>query len=350
MIQLKSIDYGRIMSYQVTLKPSEHHFTVEENEFILDAALRQGIAFPFQCKTGSCATCLGKVNSGEIHYPEGLPLTVMEHEHEQGKAVFCVSVAKSDLELEVNEIDSSSDVQIKMLPARVNSLKRLADDVMEMTLKLPAAEKMHFYAGQYLEFIMRDKSRRAFSIANSPSNDEYLELHLRQVPDGVFTNHVFDSMKEKAMVRIEGPFGSFYIRDTSNRPLIMIAGGTGFAPIKSILEKLIEDGDTRPVKIYWGARAKADLYRDDLATQWANQYEHIEYVPVLSEPRAEDNWQGRTGFVHQAVVEDLPNIAEYDVYMAGPPVMINAAKEAFSGQGLPVDQLYSDSFEYAGAL
>lgn len=337
------------MSYQVKLKPSEHIFTVEENEFILDAALRQGIAFPYQCKTGSCATCLGKVISGDIHYPEGLPLTVMEHEHEQGKAVFCVSVAKSDLELEVNEISSSSDIQIKTLPARVNSLRLLADDVMEMTLKLPASEQLSFYAGQYIEFIMRDRSRRAFSIANSPSNNEYLELHLRKVPNGVFTGHVFDSMKEKAMVRIEGPFGNFYLRDT-NRPLIFVAGGTGFAPIKSILEKLIESGDTRPVELYWGARGKADLYRNDLAEKWAFQYEHINYIPVLSEAKDEDNWSGRTGFVHEVVNSDIDNLSTYDVYMAGPPIMINSAKEAFSQQGLPVDQLYSDSFEYANQL
>lgn len=338
------------MSYQVTLKPSEHSFVVEENEYILDAALRQGIAFPYQCKTGSCATCLGKVVSGEVYYPDGLPLTIMEHEHEQGKAVFCISVAKSDLELEVREIDSSSDVEVKMLPARVNTLRLLADDVMEMRLKLPASEKMNFYAGQYIEFIMRDKSRRAFSIANSPTNDEFLELHLRKVLDGVFTGHVFDSMKEKAMVRIEGPFGSFYIRDTSNRPLIMIAGGTGFAPIKSILEKLIEEGDTRPIEIYWGARAKADLYRNDLAEKWASLHQHINYIPVLSEAKEDDNWVGRTGFVHEAVVEDIVNLSAYDVYMAGPPIMINSAKEAFAEKDLPIDQLFSDSFEYANDL
>ena len=337
------------MSYQVTLKPSEHVFLVEENEYILDAALRQGIGFPYQCKTGSCATCLGQVVSGEVHYPNGLPLTIMEHEHEQGKAVFCVSIAKSDLELQVNEIESSSEVQVKNLPARVESLKRLAIDVMEMTLKLPASERLNFHAGQYIEFIMRDKSRRAFSITNSPSQ-EHLEFHLRQVPNGIFTNHVFDSMKEKTVVRIEGPFGNFYIRNTSNRPLIMVAGGTGFAPIKSILEKLIEEGDTRPIELYWGARAKDDLYRDDLAEQWASQYEHINYIPVLSEAKVEDDWQGRTGFVHEAVLEDITNISAYDVYMAGSPEMINAAKESFSQQGLAVDQLFSDSFEYANAL
>lgn len=337
------------MPYQVTLKPSEHQFTVEENEFILDAALLHGIAFPYQCKTGSCATCLGNVLSGEVAYPHGLPLTVMEHEHAQGKAVFCVSVAKSDLVLEVNEIDSSSDIQVKMFPARVEGLRRLADDVMEMTLKLPATEQLNFHAGQYLEFILRDKSRRAFSIANSPSNTEYLELHIRQVENGVFTGHVFDSMKEKAMVRVEGPFGSFYIRDNSNRPLILMAGGTGFAPIKSMLEKLIEDGDTRPVHLYWGARAKDDLYRDDLAKKWAFQYPHIEYIPVLSEAHDDDNWEGRTGFVHQAVADDFKDLSPYDVYMAGPPVMVDAAKLAFAEQGLPVDQLFSDSFEFAHA-
>jgi len=318
------------MSYQVKLKPSEHVFSVEENEFILDAALRQGIAFPYQCKT--------------------LPLTVMEHEHQQGKAVFCVSVAKSDLELEVNEISSSTDdVHIKTLPARVNSLNLLADDVMEMTLKLPASERMSFHAGQYIEFIMRNKSRRAFSLANSPNNDEYLELHLRRVEKGIFTGHVFDSMKEKAVVRIEGPFGSFFIRDT-NRPLILIAGGTGFAPIKSMVEDLIGSANTRTIKLYWGARAQADLYHNELAEQWASQYEHIHYIPVLSEAKEEDSWSGRTGYVHEAVANDIDDLTLYDVYMAGPPVMINAAKEVFFQKGLAVDQLFSDSFEYANQL
>lgn len=340
-------DRQNIMSHQVTLLPSNHEFEVEDQEFILDAALRQGIAFPYGCRSGSCGTCLGKVVEGEVFYPEGLPLTVMEHEHEQGKAVFCVSIAKSDLVLEVNEVTSSGEIEVKMLPARVVSLRKLADDVMEMSLKLPASERLAFKAGQYIEFILRDKTRRAFSIANSPSNDEVIELHLRNVPDGKFTDHVFADMKEKAMVRIEGPFGGFYIRENSNRPIILIAGGTGFAPIKAMLEQLIEQQDTRLVYLYWGARAKTDLYRDDLAEKWAFQQENIEYVPVLSEPEDSDDWQGREGFVHAAVAEDFEDLSGYDVYMAGPPVMINAAKIAFSKQGLPVDQLFSDAFEYA---
>ena len=335
------------MTFKITLKESGHTFKAEKNEFILDAALRQGIAFPYGCRSGSCGTCLGQVVSGEIEYPEGLPLTVMEHEHKKGKAVFCVSVAKSDLVLDVKEIESSAEIEIKTLPARVASLRKLADDVMEMSLTLPTNERLAFQAGQYIEFILRDRSRRAFSIANAPSNDETIELHLRLVEGGTFTEHVFNEMKEKAILRFEGPFGSFHISESSNRPLILIAGGTGFAPIKAMVEQLIEEGDTRPIELYWGARAKADLYRNDLPEKWAFQHEHINYVPVLSEPNDDDNWQGRTGFVHAAVVEDFADLSGFDVYVAGPPPMVDAAKESFSKQGLSKDRLFSDSFEFA---
>lgn len=335
------------MTFKITLKASGHTFEAEENEFILNAALRQGIAFPYGCRTGSCGTCLGQVISGDIEYPDGLPLTVMEHEHKKGKAVFCVSVAKSDLVLDVKEIESSSDIEIKILPARVASLRKLADDVMEISLSLPANQRLAFRAGQYIEFILRDRSRRAFSIANSPSNDEVIELHLRHVKGGTFTNHVFDEMKEKAILRFEGPFGTFHISESSNRPLILIAGGTGFAPIKSMVEELIEKGDTRPLHIYWGARAKVDLYRNDLPEKWAFQHEHINYVSVLSEPNDNDEWQGRTGFVHSAVEEDFANLSKFDVYVAGPPPMVDAAKAGFIKQGLPENQLFFDSFEFA---
>ena len=335
------------MTFKITLEATGHIFNAEENEFILDAALRQGINFPYGCRSGSCGTCLGQVISGEVDYPGGLPLTVMEHEHKKGKAVFCVSVAKSDLVLDVKEIESSADIEIKILPARVASLRKLADDVMEMSLTLPASEQLTFKAGQFVEFILRDRSRRAFSIANSPSNDETIELHLRLVEGGIFTEHVFNEMKEKAILRFEGPFGSFQISESSNRPLILIAGGTGFAPIKAMVEQLIADGDTRPIQLYWGARAKVDLYRNDLSEKWAFQQEHITYIPVLSEANRDDDWQGRTGFVHTAVIDDFSDLSGFDVYVAGPPAMVDAVKESFIKQGLPKDQLFADSFEFA---
>ena len=342
------------MSHQITVQPSGHQFEVNENEFILDAALRQGISFPYGCRSGSCGTCLGQIISGEVEYPEGLPITVMEHEHEQGRAAFCVCTAKSDLVLDVKEITSASEIEIKKLPVRVTSLRKLADDVMEMTLKLPANERLAFRAGQYIEFLLKDNKRRAFSLANSPSNDEYLELHLRLVEGGYFTQHVFNEMKEKALLRIEGPHGSFFIRDADKnaetatpRPLILIAGGTGFAPIKGMVEQLLEVNNTRPLHIYWGARAKADLYRNDLPLKWAFQHAHINYIPVLSDAKDEDDWQGRTGFVHTAVIQDFDDLSNAEVYLAGPPPMIEASKESFARQGLPLDQLFYDSFEYA---
>lgn len=335
------------MSYHVSIQPSGHTFEVNEGEFILEAALRQQIAFPYGCKSGVCGNCLGKVIEGEIEYPDGLPATVMQHEHEEGKAVFCVSKAKSDLVLEVKEVENTTDIEIQILPARVASLRKLSSDVMEMSLKLPEGKPFDFRAGQYIEFILRDKSRRAFSLASTPSQTGELELHLRHIEGGKFTHHVFEEMKEKAILRFEGPFGTFFIREESNRPLILIAGGTGFAPIKSMIEQLIEQQDTRPIHLYWGVRAKADLYRDDLAEKWAFQRDNIRYTPVLSEAADEDEWQGRSGFVHVAVLEDFDDLSGYDVYMAGPPPMIAAAKESFAKQGLPEDQLYSDSFDYA---
>ena len=332
-------------SFQVTVQPSGHTFSVNEDELILDAALRQGIGFPYGCRGGACGTCLGTVVDGEVEYPKGMPLTVSEEDHKEGKAVFCVCTAKSDLKLEVKEISSSDEVEIKKLPARVESLEKLSRDVMLMKLKLAESERLAFYAGQYIEFILKDNSRRAFSLANSPNDDSFLELHIRNIEGGSFTDHVFDEMKEKAIVRIEGPFGSFYVRDKSNRPLIFIAGGTGFAPIKSMLEHLFDTSDTRVAHVYWGANEEADLYQNELAETWAEK-SNIYYVPVLSGDNNND-WQGKSGFVHETVLSDFPDLSGYDVYAAGPPPMIDAIKEAFAKQGLPEDQLFFDSFDFA---
>ncbi len=335
------------MSYKITLQASGHTFDVNKDEFILDAALRQGINFPYGCRSGSCGTCLGNLISGELEYPEGLPITLMEHEHQAGKAIFCTSIAKSDLVIDVKEITSVVDAEIKMLPARVASLQKLSDDVIEMKLDLPANEQFAFRAGQYIEFILRDKSRRAFSLANAPSNNEFLELHLKLVAGGKFTEHVFHEMKEKALVRIEGPFGSFSIRETANLPILLIAGGTGFAPLKAMLEQLIKENDSRPVTLYWGAKNIADLYHHKLVLSWLKQHPSLRYTPVLSGTGNNPSWHGRKGFVHNAVISDIKNLADFDVYMAGPPAMVNATKKALLEKGLPEDQLLFDSFEFS---
>lgn len=335
------------MSFIVTIQPSGHQFTCEDDETVLDAALRQGYALPYGCRNGACGSCLGRLLQGEVDYGAVKPPAINEQEIAEGKALFCQALPLSDLEIEVREIGAAKDIVIKTLPVRVIGLNRLNHDVMEMRLKLPATERLQFLAGQYIDILLKDGRRRSFSLANAPHQDAYLELHLRHVPGGVFTDHVFNEMKEKALLRIEGPLGSFFLREDSERPVILVAGGTGFAPIKGIIEHAIAHGDTRPMILYWGGRAREDLYLDDLAQGWADAHANISYVPVLSEPGADDAWEGRSGLVHEAVVADHPDLAGFDVYMAGPPPMIQAARAAFGAHGLPDEQLYYDAFDYS---
>jgi CDP-4-dehydro-6-deoxyglucose reductase len=335
-----------LFMYTVTIQPSGHTFTVDEHENILDAGLRQGIALPYGCRGGSCGSCAVTIKKGEVSYPDGEPMGLAPFDKDQGRAFLCQAAASSDLEIDAPQIGTEQDIDIKVLPIRVEKLRKLNADVMEMTLKLPASERLRFKAGQYIDLLLRGGKRRGFSIANAPYDDQYLELHIRHVPGGYFTTQVFENMKEKALLRMEGPLGTFYLRD-SGRPLILIGGGTGFAPLKSMIEQMKAQGFKRPVHLYWGVRAKDDLYMDVLARDWAARHEQLSYIPVLSEPKDDDQWTGRTGWVHEAVLEDFSNLPDYDIYMSGPPQMIVASRSAFLEQGVPDEQLHSDSFEYA---
>ncbi|MEZ5478796.1 MAG: FAD-binding oxidoreductase [Thiolinea sp.] len=273
--------------YTVTLQPSGRQFQVDEQEAVLDAGLRQGVPLPYSCRGGSCGSCAATVLQGELSYPDGEPMGLAPYDKEQGRAFLCQAVAHSDLLLDAPHLGTEQELEIKTLPVRVEKLRKLNADVMEMTLKLPATERLRFKAGQYIDILWRGGKRRGFSLANAPFNDQYLELHIRHVPGGQFTDHVFEHMKEKALLRIEGPLGSFYIHE-SERPLILIGGGTGFAPLKGMLEQMKEQGMERPVRLYWGVRAKDDLYMDVLVRDWASRYDWLDYVPVLSEPKPED--------------------------------------------------------------
>lgn len=332
--------------HTVTLQPSGHQFTTDESEVILDAALRQGITLPYGCRGGSCGSCMATVMQGELDYPNGEPMGLAPYDRDQGRVFLCQAVAYSDLELDCPAVNTDPDIDVKTLPVRVEKLRKLNHDVMEVTLKLPASERLRFRAGQYIDILWRGGKRRGFSLANAPFDDQYLELHIRHVPGGQFTGYVFEHLKVKALLRIEGPLGSFYIRE-GERPVILMGGGTGFAPLKGMLDQLRAQNNTRPVHLYWGVRRKADLYMDMLVRDWASRYEWLNYVPVLSEPDMEDAWEGRTGWVHDAVAKDFPDLSGYEVYMSGPPQMVNAAKPVFVAQGLLDDQMFSDSFEYA---
>ncbi len=333
------------MSYSVKVEPSGHHFNVEADETVLDAGLRQGVSLPYGCRDGACGACLGKLKSGQVSYPDGPPIALSEEDEEQGMAIFCQAHAQTDLVIESQEVEGGSDIEIKTLPCRISVLKRLNHDVMLVMLKLPESERMQYLAGQYIDFLLEDGRKRAFSLANAPHDDHDLELHIRHIENGRFTGQVFDSLKVKDIMRIEGPYGQFYLREDSDRPIIFMAGGTGFAPIKGIIEHILALGLTRPVHLYWGARKQEDLYMHELALEWTRAHSQIEYHPVLSD--ADDDWQGRRGYVHDAIMADFADLSGYEIYASGPPAMVYAGRDAFPAQGLDLDFYYSDAFEFS---
>lgn len=333
------------MTFQISITPSGRQFECEEDESILTAALRQGLILPYGCKNGACGSCKGKVVSGEVVHGPHQQRALPDEEAAQGAALFCCAKPHSNVTIEAREQLADDEYPIKKLPTRIVKLEKLSDDVMLMALQLPANEKLKYRAGQYIEFLLKDGKRRSYSLANAPHSEEHLTLHLRHMPGGFFTDQVFSTIKERDIMRIEGPQGSFYLREDSDKPIILLASGTGFAPIKAIMEHLIHLQSTRSVKLYWGGRRPQDLYMQLLCEEWAKNISHFAYIPVVSDSQAEDQWQGRTGFVHQAVLQDHPDLSGYQVYACGAPIVVESAKRDFVAQsGLPAEEFFADSF------
>lgn len=336
------------MTYKVTIQPSGHEFNALDGETLLAAALDAGFSLPYGCRNGACGACKGKVLSGQVNHGEAQPHALSDEDKAAGLTLFCCATARSDLAIEVKEVGAAKDIPIKTLPCRIESMQLLSHDVMQLKLKLPSNERLQFLPGQYLDFLLKDGARRSFSVANVPEADELLELHIRHVPGGQFTEHVFKTMKVKDIMRISGPYGSFFLRE-SDKPAIFVAGGTGFAPIKSILAHAFHAHSTRQMVLYWGARQLRDLYEPNLVAEWQQDQANFSFIPVLSEPAAEDQWPGRTGFVHAAVLADFADLSGYEVYACGAPPMIDAARRDFKARGLPDDAFFSDSFDYQSA-
>jgi len=332
------------MSFQITVQPSGRQFVCEEGETVLGAAIRQGVGLPYGCKNGACGTCRGKLLSGSITHGAHQEKALSVHDEENGGALFCCATPHSDLQIEAREVLGVGQFPIRKMPARVTGIRKAADDVVVLTLQLPANDRLQYLAGQYLEFILRDGTRRSYSMANAPHLDENLTLHIRHMPGGVFTDHVFNAMKERDILRFEAPLGTFFLREDSVRPIVLLASGTGFAPIKALVEHSIHSGSARPITLYWGGRRPRDLYMQDLCEEWARSVPNFQYVPVVSEPAAEDGWSGRTGFVHLAVLADLPDLSGYQVYACGAPAMVDAARTDFAAAGLPDEEFFADAF------
>ncbi|WP_426196008.1 CDP-6-deoxy-delta-3,4-glucoseen reductase [Massilia sp. DWR3-1-1] len=334
------------MTFQITVAPSGHRFTCEAGETVLGAAIRAGIGLPYGCKNGACGSCKGKVLEGAVSHRAHQQRALSADEAAAGFALFCCATTEADLVIEAREVAGSTDYPVRKMPARVARLDKVAPDVIVVSLQLPANEALAYRAGQYLELLFKDGKRRAYSIANAPSSLESpVTLHIRHMPGGLFTDALFSTMKERDIVRFEGPLGTFYLREDSSKPIVLLASGTGFAPVKALIEHLIHLKSERPVSLYWGGRRPQDLYMHALCEQWAQILPHFRYVPVVSAPLPEDHWTGRTGFVHAAVIDDVPDMAGLQVYACGAPVMIEAAQRDFVARcGLPADEFFADAF------
>jgi CDP-4-dehydro-6-deoxyglucose reductase len=337
------------MTFSVSVQPSGHQFEVDDDETVLAAALRSGIGLAYGCKNGACGSCKGRVVEGQVRHHAHQASALSADEEARGLALFCSAHPESDLVIEAREVRGIGDIPIKKLPARVASLSRTAPDVTVMRLQLPASERLQYLPGQYIEIIMKDGRRRSYSMAGAPETADQLELHVRHTPGGAFSDHVFGAgatqMKERDILRFEGPFGTFFLREDSTKPVVFVASGTGFAPIKAIIEHAALKGIDRPMTLYWGGRRPQDLYRDEIARGWESALPSFRYIPVVSDALDEDRWDGRTGFVHRAVLDDNADLSGHQVYACGAPVMVDAARRDFVAErGLPEDEFYSDAF------
>jgi CDP-4-dehydro-6-deoxyglucose reductase len=336
------------MSFTITLQPSGRTFAAEADEPLLAAAIRQGIGLPYGCRDGACGSCKSRLIEGHVQQGAHQDKALSADEAAQGLVLTCCARPQSDCTLQARSVPGAGEFPVLKMPARVLALQRAAPDVTLMRLQLPANQVLRYHAGQYVEFILRDGARRSYSMANAPhalGNPPAIELHLRHLPGGKFTDHVFSEMKERDILRIEGPFGSFFLREDSTKPLILLASGTGFAPIKALIQRLQHLGSPRPAVLYWGCRRKADLYQNDWCEHQAASMPTLRYVPVLSEPEPTDAWIGRTGLVHQAVMQDWPDLSAHQVYACGVPVMVEAAQRDFCAAcALPPEEFFADAF------
>ena len=330
---------------RITIQPSGHAYDANPDESVLQSATIAGFGLPYGCRNGACGSCKGKIVEGQVDYGRHSPSTLTDEEKARGLALFCVAKPLTDLTIEVREVGAVKDLAVKILPCRIHTVSQPADDVKVLSLKLPQNERLQFLAGQYIEFLLKEGRRRSYSMANAPHDDEFVQVHIRHMPGGHFTDHVFSKLKERDILRFEGPLGSFFLREESDKPIVMLASGTGFAPIKAIIEHMAHKGIARPTTLYWGGRRPKDIYMMALCEEWAAKLPHFNFVPVVSDALPEDGWTGRTGFVHRAVVEDFADLSAHQVYACGAPIVVDSARKDFTTQcKLPEDEFYADSF------
>jgi len=333
--------------HYMLVRPDNRIVPVRAGETLLDAGLREGVDLPFECRNGGCGQCKATLASGAVDYGAYQNVALPRAERDAGKLLLCTATALGDIEIEYLPAKAPGGIAPRIWGATVQAMDKLSPDVMRVVLSIDGGERIAFYAGQYINVLLEDGARRSFSFATAPGALEKIELHIRRIEGGRYTGHVFERMRPGERVRFEGPLGSFFLREDSDKPMIFVAGSTGFAPVKSMLEYAFARGMQRRMLLYWGVRRLQDLYLGELPTRWAREHENFTFVPVLSEPAPEDRWTGRTGLVHEAILADFPDLAGYQVYACGSAAMVEAAHPAFRAHGLAQDDCFADAFRLA---
>jgi CDP-4-dehydro-6-deoxyglucose reductase len=336
------------MSFTISLLPAQRSFAVDRDETLLQAAIRQGIGLPYGCRDGACGSCKSRLLHGRVIHGAHQLKALSVAEEEAGFILTCCATPQTDCSVEARSVPGAGEFPVLRMPSRVLSIERPAPDVALLRLQLPANQNLQYRAGQYIQFILPGGERRSYSMANAPhrlGSPPSIELHIRHMPGGRFSDHVFGALKEREILRIEGPFGSFFLREESPKPIVLLASGTGLAPIQALLQQMQLKAVTRPAVLYWGVRRRIDLYAHAACLEAASTMPNLRYVPVLSEATSGDAWDGRTGLVHQAVMDDLPDLSAHQVYACGAPVMVEAAQRDFVARcGLPADEFFADAF------
>jgi len=329
--------------FSMTVDDGTQAYPVRAGETLLDAGLRAGLDLPYECRNGACGLCLCTVHHGSVDHGPFQASALPESLRAQGQTLMCCATASSDVAIEVVRVDGHQRPALRTYEGRVETLEHLSEDLIRLTLSLPQGERMAFVAGQYINIILPDGQRRAYSFANAPHDNKHIELHVGRVPDERFTGHVFNTLRVGDALQFEGPLGRFMLRE-SELPILFVAGATGFAPVKSIIEDAFHTGLRRPMWLYWGVRNRGGLYLAALAERWQRDHANFHFVPVLSQSDPADDWHGRQGLVHEAMLADFPDMRGYEIYVCGSVRMVEAAVPAFMDHGLDTELCFTDAF------
>lgn len=332
------------MSFRITIDNLQDHFTAAPEQNLLDAALKAGFQLPYSCRGGDCGSCKAKLLRGDIENPKAIN-GLNQAEQDEGYILLCQAYAASDLSINAYPINQKMNMQISNLPCRVKSLQPLSPDVMELTVSLPPNQSLDYLAGQYIDFILRDKRHRSYSMAHRPSTENELTFHIKHYEGGRFSGQVFKHMKPKTILRFEGPLGTFFVRDDRPESILMVATGTGFAPLQAMIEDLLTREDQRPIHLIWGVRTRADLYAESIASEWAAQHAHIQFTPVLSQP--DDEWTGEQGYVQDVIKAQYEDLSDHQAYLSGLPQMVDNCRALATELGMPNEHIFADAFEPA---